>query len=297
MMSLRRWLTSCYDFTGLAKLFYRSWKTELTALVIISLITLAGFLFMGFTLGGRSFNVYAGAGALFPAHIVHIIDLCLAGLLVSMLATNALRMWWFTTGSDPGLHVPLWIYVKNVLLLPFHFFTQARYRKCESKSPWAIHLGIFLGWVTMEILVVLFIERLHQPQTLWLAHAFGYLATLGLLGGTGYAIVGRVRRQEAHYRHTHPTDWMFLLLVAGAALTGIIQHASYRWFGSDMAANVAYLGHMMLVVPLLSIQIPFSKLSHLAFRPLAMYLAAVHAEALASQRAPELPPEPMRIPA
>ena len=43
---------------------------------------------------------------------------------------------------------------------------------------------------------------------------------------------------------------------------------------------------MMFVVPLLGIQIPFSKLSHLAYRPLAMYLAAVHAEALARQQAP-----------
>jgi uncharacterized membrane protein YobD (UPF0266 family) len=90
---------------------------------------------------------------------------------------------------------------------------------------------------------------------------------------------------------------MFLLLVAGAALTGIVQHAIYRWFGLDGAANVAYLVHMMLVVPLLTIQIPFSKLSHLAFRPLGMYLAAVHTEALARQRTPELAPEPMRLPA
>ncbi|MBI5388730.1 MAG: hypothetical protein HZA90_29055 [Verrucomicrobia bacterium] len=297
MMSLRRWLTSRYDWTGLARLFYRSWKTELTALVLVSLLTLVGFLWMGFTVGGGSFNVYSGPGALFPAHTVHIIDLALAGLLVSMLASNALRMWWFTTGRDPELRPTLWMYVKNVLLLPFHFFTQARYRKCERKSPWAVHLGIFLGWVTMEMLVVLFIEVLHQEQTIWAAHAFGYVATVALLAGTGYAIVGRLRRKEAHYRHTHATDWMFLLLVAGAALTGIAQHAAYRWFGSDFTANVAYLVHMMLVVPLLAIQIPFSKLSHLAFRPLAMYLAAVHADALARQKTPELAAEALSLPA
>ena len=297
MMSLRRWLTSRYDWTGLARLFYQSWPAELTALVLMSLLTLAGFLFMGYTIGGGDFQVYSGADALFPAHTVHLIDLALAGLLVSMLASNALRMWWFTTGRDRDLRPTLWMYVKHVFLLPFHFFTQARYRQCERKSPWAVHLGIFLGWVTMEILVVLFIEVLHQGQTAWAAHAFGYLATIALLAGTGYAIVGRLRRQEAHYRHTHATDWMFLLLVAGAALTGIIQHAAYRWFGSDLAANVAYLVHMMLVVPLLAVQIPFSKLSHLAFRPLAMYLAAVHAEALARQTTPELAAEPLTVPA
>jgi branched-subunit amino acid transport protein len=100
-----------------------------------------------------------------------------------------------------------------------------------------------------------------------------------------------------HYRHSHTTDWFFLVLVAGAALTGIAQHAAYRWFGLDAAANVTYLVHMMLVVPLLTIQIPFSKLSHLAFRPLGMYLAAVHTEVLAKRHASELAPEPVRIPA
>jgi hypothetical protein len=187
--------------------------------------------------------------------------------------------------------------LKHLLLLPFHFLSQARYRQCERKSPWAVHLGIFLGWVTMELLVVLFIDILHQKETVWTAHVFGYLATIALLFGTGYAIAGRLRHQEAHYRHTHATDWMFLLLVAGAALTGIVQHAAYRWFDSDFAANVAYLVHMMLVVPLLTIQIPFSKLSHLAFRPLGMYLAAVHAEALANRPTSELSPEPLRVPA
>lgn len=297
MMSLRRWLTSRYDFTGLARLFYRSWKAELAALVVVALFTMAGFLVMGFTLGGGDFNVYAGPGALFPAPIVHIIDLLLAGLLVTLLAVNVLRMWWFTTGSDPTLRAGPWLYLKHAALLPFHFFTQARYRQCERKSPWAIHLGIFLGWITMEVLVVIFIETLHRPQTHWGAHVMGYLATVALLFGAGYAMAGRLRRRETHYRHTHPTDWMFLLLIAGAALTGILQHAAYRWFGWDAAANAAYLIHMMIVVPLLIIQLPFSKLSHLAFRPLAMYLAAIHAEALAGRPAPVSPAEPLRIPA
>lgn len=296
MMSLRRWLTSRYDFTGLSRLFYHSWKAELGATVLIALLTLAGFLVMGFTLGGGNFEVYAGAGALFPAHIVHLIDLALAGFLASILAINALRMWWFTTGRDSSLPVSPWLYLKHLFLLPYHFLTQGRYRQCGSKSPWAIHLGIFLGWVTMELLVVLFIEILHERETVWSAHIFGYLATLALLFGTGYAIVGRLRRKEVHYGHSHFTDWMFLLLVAGAALTGILQHAAFRWFGSDLAANVAYLAHMMLVVPLLTVQLPFGKLSHLAFRPLGMFLAAVHTEALAKKQAAEIAPEPVCIP-
>lgn len=295
MMSLRRWLTSRYDLTGISRLFYRSWKAELAALILVSLVTMVAFLVMGFSLGHGSLGVYAGAGALFPDHLVHILDLALAGLLAAVLLTNAIRMWWLTTGRNRNLHISLWSYVKNVFLLPYHFLSQARYSQCEKKLPWLTHLAIFLSWVTMEVLVILLLERFHSPETVWAAHVFGYLATIGLLGGTIYAMVGRVRKRETHYKHTHPTDWMFLILIAGAAFTGIVQHASYRWLGLDSVANIAYLIHMMFVVPLLAVQIPFGKLSHLAYRPLAMYLATVHTDALAAQEPAVAQTEPVRL--
>lgn len=294
MMSLRRWLTSRYDLTGLSRLFYRSWKMELVALLLVAIATGVGFLLMGFTFGAGNLNVYAGEGALFPAEKVHAFDIALAGFLAFILAMNAARMWWFTTGRNRDLRVPVHVYIKKLLLLPFHFLTQARYSKCEKKTPWALHLGIFLGWVTMEIMVINFLEDLHAAEMVWSAHIFGYLAAIGLLTGTTIALIGRLRKKETHYKHTHATDWMFLILVAGAAATGVVQHASYRWFGSDAAANITYLIHMMLVVPLLTIQIPFSKLSHLAFRPLAMYLSSVHAEALERRKSPQTAGAPAR---
>jgi CubicO group peptidase (beta-lactamase class C family) len=43
MMSMRRWLTAQYDFTGISKLFYRSWKVELFAILLVALLTGLGF--------------------------------------------------------------------------------------------------------------------------------------------------------------------------------------------------------------------------------------------------------------
>src|SRR5512138_3936827 len=48
MMSLRRWLTARYDFTGISRLFYQSWKAEFAAIVIVAALTAAGFLLYGF---------------------------------------------------------------------------------------------------------------------------------------------------------------------------------------------------------------------------------------------------------
>ena len=64
------------------------------------------------------------------------------------------------------------------------------------------------------------------------------------------------------------------------ALTGILQHILHR-SGIDVAANVTYIVHLSLVVPMLALEVPFSKWSHLAYRPLGIYLAQVRATALA----------------
>src|SRR5512136_2219208 len=51
MMSLRRWLTSRYDFTRLSRLFYRSWKAEVAVLVLVALAAGTGILLYGFSHG------------------------------------------------------------------------------------------------------------------------------------------------------------------------------------------------------------------------------------------------------
>jgi len=40
-----------------------------------------------------------------------------------------------------------------------------------------------------------------------------------------------------------------------------------------------YLVHLMVAVPMLVVEVPFGKWSHLLYRPLALYLAAVQARA------------------
>ena len=41
-----------------------------------------------------------------------------------------------------------------------------------------------------------------------------------------------------------------------------------------MAANITYIVHLMGVVPMLVLEVPFSKWSHLAYRPLGDLLRA-----------------------
>ncbi len=301
MMSLRRWLTSRYDWTGISGLFYRSWKAELLAIIIVALLTGAGFLAAGFMLGGGDLAIYDGEQAFLPAGGswyglpsgagVHLFDWILAGVLVFFLGTNAIRMWWKTMGSNKSLDIPLSAYIKRLYALPVHFFTQKRYAECEHKRPWVIHLILMLSYVTMLVLIMFFLERMASgPEVDWRVHVFGLVATAGLIGTTIFALRGRMLKNETHYKHSHESDWMFLILLVIVASTGFLQFVLHR-SGLDVAANIAYVVHLMGVVPMLALEVPFSKWSHLAYRPLAMYFADVQAEAVAAAERKTAPGE------
>ncbi|HTT71404.1 MAG TPA: 4Fe-4S dicluster domain-containing protein [Anaeromyxobacteraceae bacterium] len=285
MMSLRRWLTAQYDFTGISRLFYRSWRAELTAILAVALLTGLGFLGYGLFFGGGNLHVYDGPGAFLPSSVVHHFDWFMASTLSAVLAVNCVRMWYFTMRGDGAPHVPAWAYLKYLVLLPEHFFTQKRYRECEQKRPWVIHLVLMLSYVTMLVLIMFFLKDMqHGPEVRWPAHIFGYLASLGLVVTASLAVYGRVKKNAPHHRHSHESDWMFLGLLLFVATTGILQHVLHR-LGLPAAANVAYVVHLMGVVPMLALEVPFSKWAHLAYRPLALYFLALQQAGQAALRA------------
>jgi quinone-modifying oxidoreductase, subunit QmoC len=286
MMSLRRWLISRYDFTGLARLFYKSWKSELAAVIAVALLTGIGLLAYGFWQG--DIRVYDGPGAFLPSSSIHIFDLAVGGVMFLFLAANALRMWWLI--MDPRAQGLSWgLYVKKIPLLPWHFFTQKRYAECESAGqpgavhiPWLMHLGIVLGYVTMLVLVMVFLHPLQAgPQIQWSVHVFGYLASIGLTAGTIYVLRGRLKKTRVQYLRSQGSDWMFVTLLFVITVTGILQHVLHR-ADLPLAANIVYVLHLMVVVPWL-LRMPFSKWSHMIYRTLAMYFADIQRGVLAAR--------------
>lgn len=286
MMSLRRWLISRYDFTGIARIFFRSRLTEIIAIVIVALLTGGFLLYYGFS--GGSIKIYDGEGAFLPSPFIHRFDLTVGSILLVFLLINAFRMWYFVMVRGTTFPVPWWLYIKQFYQLPWHFFTQKRYAECEKKHehpvfmPWLLHLGLMLGYVTMLVLVMVFIEKLQSgPEIVWQVHIFGYLASIGLIAGTVYFIRNRIRRNYVQYKKSHGTDWVFVVLLFIIVLTGILQHIFHRTGLTEMA-NYTYVVHLMSVVPWL-LRMPFSKWAHLIYRPLAMFFAEIRREALARQ--------------
>lgn len=282
MMSLRRWLTSRYDFTGISRLFYRSWKAEAVVLAAVALLSALGFLIFGFSQG--SIHHYDGEQAFLPSASIHIFDWGMAAVLSALLLINSIRMWWFTTGGNPRIRPKLGTYLKALYQLPLQFFTQKEYARCGERKPWLVHLALMLSYVSMLVLIMFFLVDMQAgPEIRWPFHGVGYVASAGLLFGVLFAVIGRIRKSAPHVAHSHESDWLFLGMLLIVTVTGIVQHVLHR-AGAATAANIAYVVHLSLVVPMLLLEVPFGKWSHMAYRPLAAFLAAVHRETLAQQR-------------
>jgi ferredoxin len=272
MMSMRRWLTAQYDFTGIARLFYRFPQAQVLAMLAVSLLTGVGFVIYAL-MRGASLSVFDGSNAFLPESAVHVFDWIIGGGLIALLLINCARMWYLTMLGEGSVPVSIGQYLKQALLLPIHFLTQKRYRDCKGNGPWAIHIVIMLSYVTMLVLIIFFLgEMQHGPELRWKAHAFGYLATIGLLVALTLALRGRLSKSSPHNSYSHATDWVFLGMLLFLAVSGIVLHVLHRT-GLPAAANVLYLVHLSAAASFEVCQVPFSKWSHMAYRPLAMYFA------------------------
>jgi ferredoxin/nitrate reductase gamma subunit len=290
MMAVRRWLIAQFDATGLAARFYTSIAWELGAMAAVAMLVILLFaLFHGPPVTDHvSLNSFA------PARVIHAADAVMAAGLLFFVAGNVLRM---HRSVMAEVHAPLSAYLAEAWNLVYHAVTQKRLAQCAEdegdprerrakRLNWISHLLLVTGYVTMLVLVVFFlpwfqtdvVHPLTHPQR-WL----GYYATAVLLFGSGHALWTRLRGHGQLHRFSHPSDWIFPILLLMVTLTGILQHV-FRLAGLPMATYLTYVVHLALAAPMLILEVPFGKWSHLYYRPLAIYFDSVQQRALAHQR-------------
>ncbi|MFZ5820796.1 MAG: 4Fe-4S dicluster domain-containing protein [Chloroflexota bacterium] len=287
MMSARRWLTGQYDWTGLARKFYTSLAWELGSIILVGLLVVWIIaMFHGPLVTDRvELNTFA------PLHIVHLADWIMAGALVFFIATNVIRMWWLTMRKS-GLQIPLKFYVTEVWQLILHALTQKRWDTCaadekDEKARAAkrlgrtIHLLLVSGYGLMLVLIIFFLSWFQTDNIYPLWHPqrwLGYYATIVLLLGAGWALWGRVKKEVEMHRFSHPSDWIFPILLLVVTLTGILQHA-FRYWDMPLATYYTYAVHLAFTAPMLILEVPFGKWAHLYYRPLAVYFQSVKEKA------------------
>jgi ferredoxin len=281
MMVARRYLTSLYDWTGFSRRFYTSGRFEIIAVAVVAALVGLGLLFFN---TGRPDWQHADLNSLWPAHQVELADLALAGVLSLLLLGNVFRCLKAVMGPLT-FKVPLGIYAGQLKEFIVQAFTQKRFGQCRDRQQWFVHLMVMTGYAAIFLLVVVLLNGLTLDglkfQRGWPEYALfhpirllGYYATFAIMYGTTYALVGRLKKSKPVYRNSHPTDWMFLILLQLTAMTGIFINFA-RLLDWPLATYGLYIIHMMVAVPMLVLEVPFAKWAHLVYRPLVLYLMKV----------------------
>jgi quinone-modifying oxidoreductase subunit QmoC len=293
MMAARRWLTGQYEWTGLARKFYTSLTWELGSILLVGLLVVWIIaMFHGPLVTDRvELNTFA------PIHIVHLADWIMAGALVFFIATNVLRMYWLTMRKS-GQQIPLKLYFTEAWQLILHAVTQKRWATCaedeldektrkSKRTSWIIHMLLVSGYGLMLVLIIFFLSWFQTDEIYPLYHPqrwLGYYATIVLLLGAGRALWGRIKKEVEMHRFSHPSDWIFPILLLVVTLTGILQHA-FRYWGLPLATYYTYVVHLAFTAPMLILEVPFGKWAHLYYRPLAIYFQAVKEKAQEQDKA------------
>lgn len=274
MMVMRRYLTSLYDWTGFARKFYTSERFEIMAIAIVAVLVGLGLLL--FNTGKPNWD-HAAINSLWPAEHIEIADLIMGGILSFLLLSNVFRCFRIIMGKL-AFKIPFRYYASEAKELLIHTLTQKRFGQCTDRMQWFVHLMIMTGYSSVFLLVVVFIrwfQRDHIEYAIWHpVRLVGYYATFAILYGTTYAIIGRLKKSKAPYKNSHPTDWMFLILLQLTTLTGIFIHFT-RLLDWPAPTYFLYVIHMMVAVPMLVLEVPFAKWAHLAYRPVVIFLLKV----------------------
>jgi ferredoxin len=291
MMTLRRYLTSVYDWTGIASLINRSKIWHIGSLLFAAFVV---FLLIVF------YHVWAAKMSLAdfknPLPLSHMFPLItyftwaviLFPLLI--LLTNAFRMYLLTVHRKEGYPPSLSDWFSEVKTFFLHFFTYKKMAECPTeKGRWLPHLLLGIGCMVMLFLKVFALQwfqtdtvhPLYHPQR-WI----GYIATAFMIYGTVDILAGRMSKNREIYKSSDFSDWNLPVLLLATAVSGIVVHLC-RIAELELATHYAYAIHLIIAVPMLVVEMAFGKWTHMLYRPLALYFQSLKEKNLQYQPSSE----------
>jgi hypothetical protein len=288
MMSMRRYLTSLYDWTGLSRKFYTSKFWEFGVVFIFFILVIASFMIFLppdhaiFTdkssfvndQGGVMINsLVSGISADQFIRIIEYADWIMALIIGGILISNIIRMFILSIIRDKKYKIPWYAYLTEAWSLIYHFATQPKFSHCDRRKYWFGHFLLMSGYTLMFIFIVAMLKKFQTEEIYAWYHwqrLLGYYATFGILFFLGIATYQRIIKVDYKFRYSHASDWLFIVMLGLTTVSGIILHI-FRISGMPAASYFTYVLHIAILVPMIIIEVPFSKWSHLAYRPFAIY--------------------------
>ena len=257
MMSLRRWLTSKYDWTGLSGLLYKSLPLTIIAFLLAAIGVIA-----------FAFNQHFELESIM--HFGHYFEMIAIGSVFTfILLPNIIRMWWFVI-VKPGIKVSFTTYVKSIGELIVHMFTQKRALGCDDNQfRWFEHLILVLGYLAL-LFTTVFLDWFGSDNIFIIV--LGYVESVIIFLVTFDFVKSRIKQSKAVSTFSQPSDWFFVIWLLLMGLTALIVRA---FIDLDILENNnwMYLLHLTVLVQWALIIVPFGKWTHFLYRSFAMYFA------------------------
>lgn len=259
MMSLRRWLTAKYDWTGLAGLLYKSLPVTIFAFVLLAV----GVIWYAAS------QQFSQEKLLHTGHNFEMI--AIGAVFVVILIPDIIRMWWKTLYRQK-IKAPLLAYFKAFGELITHMFTQKRTLGCDdSRTRWLEHLILVIGYLAL-LFTTVFLDWFGTQNTFIIA--LGYIESVTIFVVTAIFVLERIRKKQEVSKHAHQTDWFFVIWLL---LMGLTAFAVRLFIDLEiLSTNIwLYLVHMIILVQWALIIVPFGKWTHFLFRSFAMYFQKI----------------------
>jgi len=255
MMSLRRWLTSKYDWTGLSGLLYKSLPLSLAAFIL----AFAGVIAFAFSVGFELTKMIE------VGHYFEMIAIGTVGVVI--LIPNVARMWWFTI-LKPKTKVPFVNYVKATGDLFIHMFTQRRALGCDDNQfRWFEHFILVLAYLSL-LFTTVFLDWFATTNSFIIG--LGYVESLIIFIVTVDFVSSRLKKNKAVSKNSQPSDWFFVIWLLLMGLTAFMVRL-FIDLDLLMANKWLYLVHLTILVQWAIIIVPFGKWTHFMYRSFGMY--------------------------
>jgi ferredoxin len=290
MRTLKRYLTAQYEITGLSSRILRSKAWELianSAVALLVLILVVIYHLYQVQLPLSDFvSTPMGLEHMFNTIVYFTVVVFLLPLLV--LIANAIRMYRFTMCGE-NQKIPLRFYLLEAKTMFVHLVSHKNLRKCAQpieKKRWVKHWLLGLAISLMIVIKFFFLKwfqtdniyPIYNPQR-WL----GYFAAAVMIYVSFDILKGRIKKREDMYKQSEFSDLLLPLMLMLVGLSGLAVHI-FRYLGFSLTCHYAYAVHLAIAVPLVVIELPFGKWSHVIYHPLALYFQAVKERALAEAK-------------
>ncbi|PKP41317.1 MAG: hypothetical protein CVT93_08660 [Bacteroidetes bacterium HGW-Bacteroidetes-10] len=255
MMSLRRWLTAKYDWTGLSGLFHRSGLANIIAMILVAV----GVIVYSFT---QSFDQEG------IMHFAHLFEMyAIATVFAVILLPNIIRMWYMTV-VKPGYKVPFKAYYKSAGELFVHMFTQKRSLGCDdNQARWFAHFVLVIGYLTL-LFTTVFLDWFSNESIF--VNLLGYAVSAVVFIVTFVFVLGRIKQKHQVSKKSRPSDWFFVIWLF---LMGVTAFFVKVFIDLEILENNfwLFLLHFTILVQWAVIIVPFGKWTHFLYRSFAMY--------------------------